>query len=1036
MNPFLPPFLRRPLWRTSLLAPALAGLLAGPALAYPARAPLRLAFTAAEALADGTISGRVVDSKGEGIPGVTVLVEGTTLGVSTNVNGSFVIANVPAGPHTLVYSSVGLNSTRVAVTVVDGQTLDLPATTLTDNVTQLSEAVVVGYGTVRRQDLTGSIATVTAKDFVKGQVTSPEQLIQGKLAGVQITTGGGAPGEVGVIRIRGGSSLNASNDPLIVIDGVPVDNSGINGAGNPLSLVNPADIETFTVLKDASATAIYGSRASNGVIIITTKKGVDGEKTRVNLTSQVSRSTNYGKVDVLDGPAYRNLYNAALADGSIPAGAPPYLGTANTDWQDAIYRTAWTTDNTASVTGSVRHVPYRVSVGFLGQQGTLRTGNLKRNSASIGLSPKLFDNHLRVDVNVKGTWADYRFADQGAIGGAARFNPTQPIRSGNDALNGYFEWLDPADGATPYSLADRNPVARLNDKRDRSTVLRSIGNVQLDYSLHFLPDLHANVNLGYDISRSAGTVDIPASSSLAYVADPLLRGEMRQYQQEKNNKLLETYLNYTKQIGDHRIEALAGYSYQDFYTYSPFYFTLTAAGTRRDPTAPAGNPFKTQYTLLSYYGRVNYNFKSKYLLTGTLRADASSRFSPETRWGYFPAGSAAWRINQEDFLVDSKTVSDLKLRVSYGITGQQDVAGVAGDYPYLGGYKQEGGSVRQILGNDTIFTLRPAPYDRNLKWEETTTYDAGVDFGLFSNRLTGSVDVYLRKTNDLLAVIPISVGTNFSNTLLTNIGNLENRGVELALNYDVLRGERLSWSVNFNATMNRSKITKLTQVEDPAYQGTPIGNVGNFQFVQINTVGYAPNTFFLYKQKYDDNGRPVQGPTNSASPLQYEDLNGDGEINERDRVRSESPAPKAILGFSSNLSYGKATLAFTLRSNLGGFVYNNVDAGQGNYYGLNTGLGYSANVVPNIYLSGFRAGQPYSDFYLQNASFARLQNVTLGYDFGSLVKAGSNLQVTLAGTNLLVLTKYTGLDPERAFGIDSNFYPLPRTLTLGVNLGF
>uniref|UniRef100_UPI00055458F6 TonB-dependent receptor plug domain-containing protein n=1 Tax=Hymenobacter sp. IS2118 TaxID=1505605 RepID=UPI00055458F6 len=423
MNPFLPPFLRRPLWRTSLLAPALAGLLAGPALAYPARAPLRLAFTAAEALADGTISGRVVDSKGEGIPGVTVLVEGTTLGVSTNVNGSFVIANVPAGPHTLVYSSVGLNSTRVAVTVVDGQTLDLPATTLTDNVTQLSEAVVVGYGTVRRQDLTGSIATVTAKDFVKGQVTSPEQLIQGKLAGVQITTGGGAPGEVGVIRIRGGSSLNASNDPLIVIDGVPVDNSGINGAGNPLSLVNPADIETFTVLKDASATAIYGSRASNGVIIITTKKGVDGEKTRVNLTSQVSRSTNYGKVDVLDGPAYRNLYNAALADGSIPAGAPPYLGTANTDWQDAIYRTAWTTDNTASVTGSVRHVPYRVSVGFLGQQGTLRTGNLKRNSASIGLSPKLFDNHLRVDVNVKGTWADYRFADQGAIGGAARFNP-------------------------------------------------------------------------------------------------------------------------------------------------------------------------------------------------------------------------------------------------------------------------------------------------------------------------------------------------------------------------------------------------------------------------------------------------------------------------------------------------------------------------------------------------------------------------------------------------------------------------------------
>ena len=981
----------------------------------------------------GTVSGRVVDARGEGIPGVTVIVEGTTLGASTDATGTFVIANVPAGPHTLVYSSVGLNSARVAVTVVESETAQVAVTGLTENATALNEAVVVGYGTARRQDVTGSMATANTKDFVKGQVTSPEQLIQGKLAGVQITAGG-APGEVGMIRIRGGSSLNANNDPLIVIDGVPVDNSGIAGAGNPLSLVNPSDIETFTVLKDASATAIYGSRASNGVIIITTKKGMDGEKTRVNITSQVSRSQNYGQVDVLDAQAYRNLYNAAKADGSIPATAPSFLGNATSNWQDAIYRTAWTNDNTVSLTGSARHVPYRVSVGYLGQQGTLRTGNLKCNSASIGLSPKLFYNHLRVDV--KGTWADYRFADQGAIGAAVRFNPTQPIFNGNDRFNGYFEWLDPANGVLPYPLTDRNPLALLNDKRDRSTVKRSIGNVQLDYSLHFLPDLHANVNLGYDISRSGGTVDIPGTSSLEYVLDPALRGRMSQYRQEKNNKLIETYLNYTKQIGNHRVEALAGYSYQDFYTHNPFYFTLTAAGTRRNPTAPAGNPGKTQYTLLSYYGRVNYNFKSKYLLTGTLRADASSRFSPETRWGYFPAGSVTWRINQEAFLADSKTVSDLKLRFSYGITGQQDVAGVAGDYPYLGGYKQEGGSVRQIFGNDTIFTLRPAAYDRNLKWEETTTYDAGLDFGFLSNRLTGSMDMYLRRTNDLVAVIPVAAGSNFSNTLLTNIGNLENRGVELALNYNVLQGKRLNWSVNVNATMNRSKITKLTQVEDPAYQGTPVGNLGNFQFAQINSVGYAPNTFFLYKQKYDDNGKPMQGPTNSASPLQYEDLNGDGQINERDRVRTESPAPKAVLGLSSNLSYGKASLAFTLRSNLGNYVYNNVDGGQGNYYGLNTGLGYSANVVPNIYLSGFRAGQPYSDFYLQDASFVRLQNVTLGYDFGGLLKADSNLSVTLAGTNLLVLTKYTGLDPERAFGIDSNFYPLPRTVTLGVNFGF
>lgn len=983
----------------------------------------------AEKLVDGSVTGRVVDAKGEGIPGVTIIVEGTTLGASSDETGAYTIVNVPIGPHTLVFSFVSLNTARVSVTIVEGQSTRVATTTLSDNTTVLNEAVVVGYGTARRQDVTGSVTTVTTKDFVKGQVTSPEQLVQGKVAGVQITTGGGAPGEASVIRIRGGSSLNASNDPLIVIDGVPVDNQGISGAGNPLSLVNPADIETFTILKDASATAIYGSRASNGVILITTKKGVDGEKMRVNISSQVSRSTNYGKVDVLDGDAYRTLLNQAVAAGTIPGLNAAYLGAANTDWQDAIYKTAWTTDNSISLTGSAKHVPYRVSVGYLDQDGTLKTGNLKRNSASIGLSPRLFDNHLRIDVNVKGTWADYRFADQGAIGGAVRFNPTQPIYStGTDGFNGYFEWRD---GAIPNPLTDRNPVALLNDKRDRSTVLRSIGNVQLDYKLHFLSDLHANVNLGYDVARSSGTVFIPATSSIAFST----QGLNNSYRQAKDNKLLETYLSYSKQIGDHRVEALAGYSYQDFYTYAPFRFGYRADGSRISPLDPAQNPFKTQYTLLSYYGRVNYNFKDRYLFTGTLRTDASSHFSPENRWGYFPAASVAWRLNQENFLAESKTVSDLKLRVSYGITGQQDITSVAGDYPYLAKYSIGAPSVRQIFGQDTIYTLRPAAYDRNLQWEQTTTYDVGFDYGFFSNRLTGSVDVYLRKTTDLLAVIPIPAGSNLSNTLLTNIGSLENRGVELALNYNVIQGKRLNWSVNFNATKNRGEITKLSQVADPTYLGTPTGSIGNFQFVQVNAVGHAPNTFFLYEQKYE-NGKPLEGATASPTVAQYVDQNNDGIINERDKVYGKSPAPKAILGFSSNLSYGKASLAFTLRSNIGGYVYNGIAGGQSNYYGLNTGLNYAANVAPAIYTTGFRTGQPFSDTYLENGSFVRLQNVTLGYSFGNLLKEGTNLNVTLAGQNLLLLTGYSGLDPERATGIDTNLYPLPRTVTLGVNLSF
>ncbi len=988
-------------------------------------APESLLF---QQLVNGTITGRVVDARGEGVPGITVLVEGTSLGVATDATGAYSIPNVPVGTYTLVYSSIGLNPTRVSVSVLDGQPTQVAAVTLTDNMAQLSEAVVVGYGTTRRQDVTGSVTTVTTKDFVKGQVTSPDQLVQGKVAGVQITTGGGAPGEASVIRIRGGSSLNASNDPLIVIDGVPVDNQGIAGAGNPLSLVNPNDIESFTILKDASATAIYGSRASNGVIIITTKKGVDGEGTHFNFNSQVSRATNYGKVDVLSADQYRALMTQAIADGTIPGNNAAFLGTANTDWQDAIYQTAWTTDNSASLTGSIKHVPYRVSLSYLNQDGTLRTGNLKRNSASIGLSPRLFNNHLRIELNQKATWADYRFADQGAIGGAVRFNPTQPIYSGNEEFNGYYEWKD---GAIPNPLTDRNPVARLNDKRDRSTVLRSIGNVQFDYKLHFLPDLHANLNLGYDVSRGNGSIFVPATSSLDFST----QGQNNTYRQDKNNKLLETYLNYSKQLGDHHIEALAGYSYQDFYTYSPFRFAYRADGSRTNPLNPSQNPFKTQYTLLSYYGRVNYNYKDRYLLTATMRTDASSHFSPENRWGNFPAASVAWRINKEEFLNGSPTVSDLKLRASYGITGQQDIAGVTGDYPYLPKYSLGGPVVRQIFGQDTVYTYKAVAYTPDLKWEQTATYDIGLDYGFFNNRLTGSVDVYLRKTQDLLAVVPIPAGSNLTNPLLANIGNMENRGVELALNYNVIQGERLNWSVNFNATMNRGKITKLLQAQDPNYLGTPTGGIGNFQFVQMNAVGYAPNTFFLWQQKYE-NGKPVQSATADPSTNQYVDQNGDGIINDRDKVYGKSPAPKAILGFSSNLSYGKANLAFTVRSNIGGYVYNTVAGGQSNYYGLNTTLGYSSNVVPAIYETNFRNSQPFSDINLEDGSFVRLQNVTLGYDFGSLVKSGTTLQLTLAGQNLLLLTSYSGLDPERANGIDSNFYPLPRTVTLGLNFGF
>ena len=643
----------------------------------------------------------------------------------------------------------------------------------------------------------------------------------------------------------------------------------------------------------------------------------------------------------------------------------------------------------------------------------------------MGLTPRLFDDHLKIDLNVKGTWADYNFADQGAIGGAVRFAPSQPVFSGDSIYNGYFYWLDPANGF-PSELADLNPVALLNEKHDRSTVLRSLGNVQFDYQLPFLPELHANLNLGYDISRSSGTVFVPANSGLAYK----VRGINNRYRQERDTKLLEFFLNYTKNLSENsRLEVLGGYSYQDFMRYSPTYRGLTAAGTPLDTAATLSPPFKTQNTLISFYGRLNYSYKERYLATLTLRDDGSSHFSQDNRWGIFPAASVAWRLKGEEFLTNSTVVSELKLRASYGITGQQDIFNAAGtDYPYLARFQQGAYSVQQQFGDSYVTTLRPAGYDPNLKWEETTTYNGGLDFGFFNNRLNGAVDVYLRQTKDLLAVIPVPAGVTTADRLLTNIGSLENRGVELMLNYDVLRGEKLRWSVNFNATVNRNKITQLTRVSDPSYLGAqPNG-------YQINSVGYAANSFFVFKQKYDENGKPLEDNTDLTN--MYEDLNGDGLINERDRYRYKSPAPKALLGFSSNLSYGHASMAFTVRSNVGNYVYNNVEADRSAYSSLYPALPFLLNGVPATYTSQFQQPQLNSDFYIRDASFVKLENITLGYDFRSLVQSASTLQLTLAAQNVLVLTKYTGINPEIFNGIDSNFYPLPRTLTLGVTVGF
>lgn len=969
----------------------------------------------------GSVSGRVLDEQSQGLPGVTVLIEGTSLGNSTNADGTFSIQNVPAGAQTLVVSFIGYTTKRLPVAVTAGQNSELNAT-LGENTTLLNEAVVVGYGTQRRQDVTGSIATVDSKDFVQGQITNPEQLINGKVAGVQITTGGGAPGSSSNIRIRGGASLNATNEPLIIIDGVPIDGNSISGAASPLSTINPNDIETYTVLKDASATAIYGSRASNGVIIITTKKGLQGEKLAVAFSTQFSRAKKVNEIDVLSADQFRTIVAARGNDLQ-----KSQVGTANTDWQDVIFQTASTTDNNISLTGALGKLPFRASAGYLNQDGILRTSNLERFTGSLSLTPVLLNDNLRLTLNAKGSRAKSFFADEGAIGAATIFDPTKPVTGDN--FGGYNEWTQP--NGNPVALATRNPLALLEQRRDQATVDRFIGNVQFDYRLPFLTDLRAVLNLGMDRSSSTGTRFVPAIAARFFTRG----GENNQYAQDRYNKLLDFYLNYTKQIGGSRLDLTGGYSYQDFIREEPRFADFREDGTEFSPVA-FPFPFKTQNTLVSFFGRAVYNLKDRYTATATLRADGTSRFVDENQFGYFPALGLAWSIKDETFLKDVNQLTQLKLRAGYGITGQQDLETAVGNYPFLARYTQGDLNTQIQVGYNAdgtprfVSTLRPEGYNRDLKWEETTTYNAGLDYGILDDRITGSIDVYQRETKDLLAVVALPAGSNLINEFARNIGTLENRGIEVALNVVPVRTENFNWSVNFNAAFNDNEITSLSDVTDPNFTGYAVGDIsgGTGNRIQINSVGYAANSFYVYKQVYGPEGNPLEGV--------YADLNGDGQVTELDKYRYKSSNPKTTLGLSSNVSYQKFNLSFTMRSYLDNYVYNNVYADRGTYRGLFDPNNYLGNVSTNVLETGFENNQFFSDYYVENASFLRMDNITLGYNGGQLFNEKLNFGLTFAVQNVFVISDYRGLDPEIFSGIDRNFYPRPRTFTVGLNLGF
>jgi TonB-linked SusC/RagA family outer membrane protein len=979
----------------------------------------------------GSIKGKVSDETNQPLPGATVTIDGTTIGSTTDPNGNYAINNVKAGTYTLSVKFIGYVTLKKAVTV-NGAIIE--NFTVQPESKSLNEVVVIGYGTQRKKDLSGSITNITAKDFQKGVITTPEQLIAGKVAGVSVISNSGAPGSGSKIRIRGGASLSASNDPLIVIDGVPLDNarnadgtSKISGVADPLSLINPNDIESFSILKDASATAIYGNRASNGVILITTKKGKKGKPT-IDFSSQFSVSKLGKEVSVLTADQLRGYVKA---NGTTAQQAS--LGTANTDWQKQIYQTAQTTDNNISISGATKVLPYRVSAGYMNQEGILKTGSLKRFTGAINLSPSFFTDHLKVNLNVKGANVKQRFANENAIGAAVSFNPTLPVYSGSNRFGGYYEWLDPSSVNGLKSLAPLNPLGLLEQRDDKSNVYRSIGNLTLDYKFHFLPELHANVNLGYDVSNGRGTVFVNDSAASGYKrykdANGVFHGGTNtQYKQLQSNKIFEGYLSYAKDIKDIKshIDAVAGYSYQDFLTTTYNFADITADGTIvSKPVYPYDKP---ENRLISVYGRLNYIYDDKYILTGTVRRDGSSRFAPDRRYGTFPSVAFAWKMINEDFLKGSKTVSDLKLRLGYGITGQQDIGE---NYSYISYYNLSNNTAQYQLGNTFYNLYRPGGYYPNRKWEQTAAANIGFDFGFVDNRITGTIDYYHRKTSNLLNRISQPAGSNFSNEIVANIGDATSSGVEFNINADIIRSTDLTWSIGLNATYNQNKITKLTIAPDPSYAGSPTGGIsgGTGQNIQINSVNYSRYSFYVYQQVYNNDGKPLDGV--------FVDRNGDGVINDQDLYHYKSPDPKGYFGLTSNVNYKQWSAGFTARASVGNYAYNNVFSSSGTQRSIINPIGVINNGSSNVLQSGLSGSSDknvLSDYYIQNASFIRMDNINVGYNFGKVFKNAGVLRLSANVQNVFVITKYKGVDPEIGTGIDNNLYPRPRTYVLGLNL--
>jgi iron complex outermembrane receptor protein len=958
-----------------------------------------------------TVQGAVVDAQGEPVIGVSVVEKGTTVATSTGADGKFTLS-VSSPEAVLVFNYLGYKPLERPASAVGATPV-----VLEEDQMLLDEVVVVGYGAMKKTDLTGSVVAVKPDELNKGNQITAQDALVGKIAGVHIVPGSGAPGTGATIRIRGGASLSASNDPLIIIDGVPVDNSGIEGASNVIGTINPNDIESFTVVKDASATAIYGSRASNGVIIISTKKG-GGEKMQLNYTNRFSLSTIMTKMDVLTAEEFKAFVPTV---SGVPEN--PTFGDVATDWQDQIYQVAFGHDHNLSLSGRLlKNAPYRVHLGYTDQNGVIKTNSYNRYTTGVGIAPRFFDAHLTVDLNVKLSYENNHKVSSSVVGSAWGYDPTRPVKTGSSTWEtdpglGYYIWTD--GNGKPMNLQSNNPVAVLDLQKDMNKVTRSIGNAAIDYKIHGLEDLHLNLNTGYDVLTSKNSNDIPELAGMMYTGNKSDgTGLVERSTQDKRNYLLDLYANYTHNFADkHALNVTAGYGWQHFWKrYN------TTANDPQGNEISSPKHYETEYFLLSLFGRLNYIYDNRYMLTSTLRSDASSRFHKDNRWGLFPSVALGWRVSQESFLRDSHILSDLKLRLSYGVTGQQDIIN---DYPYMSTFTVSYPEASYQFGNTWYNTYRPNGYDPNIKWEETTTYNAGIDYGFLNNRLYGSIDYYKRFTGDLLNQINVISGTNYAPVIITNIGEMENYGWEFAINAVPIRASGWEWAVGLNYTYTQSKITHLN-VFDSENTYVPTGSIDATKHVQVFMVNQTPYTFYLAKQAYDDAGKPLEG--------QYIQPDGSVSTTETRYATDKSALPTSLLGFNTHLSYGNWELGVSAHGAFGNYVYNYLKAKDSKE------SVYSSQIYSNILQStrdeGFEQQRLYSDYFLEEGAFFRIDNVSLAYTFPKLWSSASSLNLSIGVQNLAIITKYSGIDPELFSGIDGSVYQRPRIYTFSMNFTF